>query len=154
MIRFRSRWLALFGGAVLIALSLSSAWGAKPDAGTNRGHQVSAFVHGPVGNAGETTNDETQAEDATDSEADSSDSSAHGACVSKVARSDAVGGDNENHGGAVSEAARVTCWEGTTTDGPATGLPADDDGEGKAGAGPPGNRHGHGHGHGGDSSDS
>ncbi len=34
---------------------------------------------------------------------------AHGACVSAVARGDAVGGKNNNHGGAVSEAARTTC---------------------------------------------
>jgi hypothetical protein len=34
---------------------------------------------------------------------------AHGACVSEVAQSDAVGGKNDNHGGAVSEAARFTC---------------------------------------------
>jgi hypothetical protein len=34
----------------------------------------------------------------------------HGACVSAVARSDAVGGWQNNHGGAVSEAARYTCW--------------------------------------------
>ena len=34
----------------------------------------------------------------------------HGACVSAVAGSDAVGGPSNNHGWAVSLAARFTCW--------------------------------------------
>ena len=126
MSRFRTHWLALFGGATLIALSLSTAMGAKPDAGDNRGQLVSAFVHSLGGDVEETdteteetdtdTEDETETEDETDTdtedetEVEDSESSSHGECVKAVAQNkEAVGGDNENHGGAVSQAARFDC---------------------------------------------
>ena len=121
MTKFRSPWLALLGGATLIALSMSVAFAGKPD-GTNRGLQVSAYVHSLVGADEETdteTTDETETTDTettdtTEVDTEDSTSSDHGQCVAKVAQDEeAVGGDNENHGGAVSEAARVTCWEGT-----------------------------------------
>jgi hypothetical protein len=127
MTKFRSPWLALFGGVTLIALSMSVAFAGKPD-GTNRGLQVSAYVHSLVG-ADEETDTDTETTDETDTETETTDtettddtevdtedstSSDHGQCVAKVAQDEeAVGGDNENHGGAVSEAARVTCWDGT-----------------------------------------
>ena len=130
MSRFRTHWLALFGGATLIALSLSTAMGAKPDAGENRGQQVSAFVHSLGGDVEETDTDteetdtdtDTDAEDETETEDDTetdtedetevedSESSSHGECVKAVAQDkEAMGGDNENHGGAVSQAARFDC---------------------------------------------
>jgi hypothetical protein len=122
----RTRWLALLGGVALIALSLSTALAGKPDAGGNRGDQVSAFVHSLLGGAEASTDesqtpdasesadaseaaDPSQSEDATQSQ-DASAPSDHGACVAAVAQSTDVGGANQNHGGAVSEAARVTCW--------------------------------------------
>lgn len=123
MSKFRSHWLALLGGVALIALSMSTAFAGKPD-GTNRGLQVSAFVHSLVGadeetdtdteTADETETTDTETTDETEVETEDSTSSDHGQCVAEVAADEeAVGGDNENHGGAVSEAARVTCWEGT-----------------------------------------
>ena len=126
MSKFRAPWLALLGGATLIAMSMSVAFAGKPD-GTNRGLQVSAYVHSLVGADEETetetdteTADETETEtdtettDETEVETEDSESSDHGQCVAAVATDEeAVGGDNENHGGAVSEAARVTCWDGT-----------------------------------------
>jgi hypothetical protein len=116
----RTRWLALLGGVALIALSLSTALAGKPDAGGNRGDQVSAFVHSLLGGAEASTDesqtpdasespDASQSEEATQSQ-DAGAPSDHGACVAAVAQSTDVGGANQNHGGAVSEAARVTCW--------------------------------------------
>ena len=121
MSRFRTHWLALFGGVTLLALSLSTAFGAKPE-GDNFGSQVSAFVHSLQGEDEGTdeeteTEDETEAEDETETEEDTEEvedeesaSSDHGQCVAAVAQDkEAVGPPNDNHGGAVSEAARVTC---------------------------------------------
>jgi hypothetical protein len=121
MSKIRSPWLALFGGVTLIALSMSTAFAGKPD-GTNRGLQVSAYVHSLVGadeetdteTADETETTDTETTDDTEVETEDSTSSDHGQCVAEVAADEeAVGGDNENHGGAVSEFARFTCWEGT-----------------------------------------
>jgi hypothetical protein len=96
MSKIRSPWLALFGGVMLIVLSLSTALAGKPS-GTNHGQQVSSQARSQAGTA------------KSDQNSNDSSSSNHGACVSKVAQSDAVGGKNDNHGGAVSEAARNTC---------------------------------------------
>jgi len=121
MTKFRSPWLALLGGATLIALSMSVAFAGKPD-GTNRGLQVSAYVHSLVGADEETdteTTDETETTDTettdeTEVDTEDSTSSDHGQCVAAVAQDpEASGPPNDNHGGAVSEAARVTCWDGT-----------------------------------------
>ena len=92
MSRIRSPWLALFGGVILIVLSLSTALGGKPN-GTNHGQQVSSQVR----------------QNGTNHENSNNSSTNHGSCVAAVAKSDAVGGKNNNHGGAVSEAARNTC---------------------------------------------
>jgi len=121
MTKVRAPWLALLGGVTLIALSMSVAFAGKPD-GTNRGLQVSAYVHSLAGadeetdteTADENETTDTETTDDTEVETEDSTSSDHGQCVAEVATDEeAVGGDNENHGGAVSEAARVTCWEGT-----------------------------------------
>lgn len=129
MQRFRSTWLALVGGAFLVALSVSAAFGADP--GSNRGQTIASFVHELVFGGDEATDEEVvegdqEGELDVDAEpeeelagADGADvrlqrveGSAHGECVSDIAQDEtAVGGPNENHGGAVSEAARDTCWE-------------------------------------------
>jgi hypothetical protein len=150
MTKFRSPWLALLGGVTLIALSMSTAFAGKPD-GTNRGLQVSAYVHSLVGADEETdtdteTTDETETDtdtettDETDVEVEDSASSDHGQCVREVATDkEAVSGDNDNHGGAVSEAARFTCW--------GEEVPAADS-EGSAAADTEASTKGHGHGKG------
>ena len=128
MSRFRSPWLALFGGVTLIALSLSTAFAGKPD-GTNTGPQVSAFVRDSVGDVQQTTDntaDDTATVNDTQTQTDQSAPSDHGTCVAAVAQGEDVGGDNENHGGAVSEAARVTCAQDATTDAPKTDAPSED----------------------------
>jgi hypothetical protein len=167
MSRLRKRWLALFGGVTLIALSMSTAFAGKPD-GTPRGLEVSAFVHSLVGDVEETEDteeqveEETETEDETEVETEESSPSDHGKCVAAVAQDpEAVGPPNDNHGGAVNEAARVTCWDDEASD-ESTGEEApQDDGdaevesedseEGDASGGDHGK--GHGRGHGGDSSE-
>ena len=138
MSNFRSRWLALFGGITLIALSMSSALGAKP--ADNRGMQVSAFVHSLQADAEEPVEEEPVEEAPADEEPVQEEDSApsdHGQCVALVAQNkEAVGPPNDNHGGAVSEAARVTCWpdaapaeqttEDTASDEDASEVEADD----------------------------
>ena len=138
MHRFREHWLALFGGILLLTLSVSSVFGAPPtDAEGNRGQSISTFVHtlvfGDQGANDPTEGDEEQAgeespedelnpdEDEVEgdeaSEADPEAAASHGACVSAIAKDkEAVGGPNDNHGGAVSEAARVTCWDDEAED--------------------------------------
>lgn len=162
--RFRSRWLALFGAAALISLSMSAALGAKPT-GDNRGQQVSTFVHSLQGETEEEPVEEEPVEEQPVEEepVEEEDSSAsdHGACVAAVAQDkEAVGPPNDNHGGAVSEAARVTCWEDATTAETNTEEPTEDEGDSEvesedADASDGGSEHGngHGHGHGGDSSE-
>jgi hypothetical protein len=129
MQRFRSTWIALIGGALLITLSVSAAFGAAP-ANTReatRGQTIAAFVHELVFGADEAPEDEAELEeedlDEEDADAlqdpehelddeETAEADAHGECVSEVAQdAEAVGGVNENHGGAVSEAARITCWD-------------------------------------------
>ena len=49
MQRFRNTWVALVGGALLLALSVSAAFGADPaNSDGNRGQSVAAFVHDMV----------------------------------------------------------------------------------------------------------
>jgi hypothetical protein len=66
MHHFRERWLAVFGGILLLTLSVSTVFGARPE-GTEatRGQSVSAFVHSLV--FGGTTDEEDDA-DADESE--------------------------------------------------------------------------------------
>ena len=131
MHRLRERWVALLGGALLVTLSVSTAFGADPADETDgpRGQTIAGFVHSLIFTEDEPTDDETvveeeQLEDEVIEgepggeliEGDVASGAEHGACVSEVAQSDEVGGTNENHGGAVSEAARVTCWETEETD--------------------------------------
>ncbi len=131
---FRRNVLVLFGAALLVALSVSGALGAKPTGSdaSPRGQTIAAFVHALIAGDQDVTVDESPTdeapadeetssdeetsneEDSTPTDEDTSDSSsdanAHGKCVSEIAQNpDEVGGDNENHGGAVSLAARETC---------------------------------------------
>ena len=68
MRRFRTQWLALFGALVILSLSLSSAFGARPtDAGGEAltfGQQVSEFVHSLQ--SADPDGDEDQDEDPAD----------------------------------------------------------------------------------------
>lgn len=146
---FRKNVLVLFGAALLVALSVSSALGAKPtdsDSGP-RGQTISAFVHALIAGDQEVTvdesSDEAPADEETSSDEDTSneedstpadentsdsstDANAHGKCVSEIAQnSDEIGGDNENHGGAVSLAARETCRDEAADE--AADTAADDD---------------------------
>jgi len=139
MHRLRERWVALLGGALLVTLSVSVAFGADPTDGTDGppGQTIAGFVHSLIFNQdepdvddpapGEELEDATEGEvvlteegldDGADAQVDADVTGAeHGACVSEVAQDpEAVGGDNENHGGAVSLAARETCWEAELTD--------------------------------------
>jgi hypothetical protein len=158
MSKFRTRWLALFGGVTLIALSMSSALGAKPT--DNRGMQVSAFVHSLQADAEEPVEEEPVEEAPVVEEPVQEEDSApsdHGQCVAAVAQDkEAVGPPNDNHGGAVSEAARVSCWPDTNTEEPTTEdaasdedgseVEADDAQADDADASDAGTTHGNGHG--------
>jgi hypothetical protein len=158
MSNFRSRWLALFGGVTLIALSMSSALGAKPT--DNRGMQVSTFVHSLQGDAEEPVEEEPVEEAPVDEEPVQEEDAApsdHGKCVAAVAQDpEAVGPPNDNHGGAVSEAARVICrldvtteeptTEDATSDEDASEVEADDAQADDADASDAGTTHGNGHG--------
>ncbi|MEO6579101.1 MAG: hypothetical protein ABIO99_09430 [Candidatus Limnocylindria bacterium] len=48
MQRFRNSWLALVGGAILVTLSVSAAFGSAPSASADgtRGQTIAGFVHG------------------------------------------------------------------------------------------------------------
>jgi hypothetical protein len=134
MQKLRSTWLALMGGAFLLALSVSAAFGAPPT-GTDgpRGQTVAAFVHELVFGADEDTDaDElvNETEDEADEEGSEDDEElaeelvvedelvedgevfdSHGECVSDEA-SDKTDEDPEvdgNHGEVVSFAAQETC---------------------------------------------
>ena len=69
---FRRSWLALFGGILLLALSVSAAFGAKPS-GTegNRGQTVATFVHDVVfGDQADADDDESAEDSDSDEDAD------------------------------------------------------------------------------------
>jgi len=154
MSHFRTRWLALVGAMLLVALSASSAFGAHPSHAENRGNAVSSFVHELLfgtdeepeqeeegdeeGEEGEEENLEEE-EQSEEGEEDSEFAN-HGQCVREVAMSLEVGGLNENHGGAVSEAARFTCWEpaedGEGEEGETESLESDDPDDSDDSAGP------------------
>ena len=143
MPRFRSTWLALMGGVLLVTLSISAAFGAAPAGARDatRGQSIASFVHELVFGANEEPEDEPQLDgeleeteeteeteelEETEEGEEAEAASAHGECVSAVAQDrEAIGGTNETHGGAVSEAARVTCWE--TENGEETTDPEEDE---------------------------
>lgn len=130
MHRLRITWLALIAGVLLVGLSVSSVFAARPsgaEEGT-RGQTIAAFVHELVfGSTDEEESpDETEAQTEEedelpgeaqveeDLEGDDLEASAHGQCVADEAsdKSDEeYDGDYPNHGAYVREAAQVTCWE-------------------------------------------
>ncbi len=67
MRRFRTQWLALFGALVILSLSLSSAFGARPTSADGDtltfGQQVSAFVHSLHSGEQDEEQDEDQEEE-------------------------------------------------------------------------------------------
>src|SRR5688572_24379708 len=70
MHRFRSIWLALMGGAIIVTLSLSVALGADPADETdgNRGQTISGFVHSLIFSQDDPADDETVDEDQDEDE--------------------------------------------------------------------------------------
>ncbi len=135
MQRMRTTWLALVGGALLLALSVSAAIGAPPtDTDGPRGQTISAFVHELIfGSEEETEGDEVVDEDddedeetdedvdeETDEDTASEDAERqvpeefanHGECVSEAAH-DQEGfeeSESKNRGEWVSTHARYICW--------------------------------------------
>lgn len=127
--RLRPHWVALAAAALLVALSVSSAFGADPadDAEKNHGQQVSDFVHSLLfGDPASDDEDAPADEDTTDEDTEVGDTedeeepadedtqdgewANHGECVADMATSDETGGPQDTHGWAVSDAARYTCW--------------------------------------------
>ena len=79
MQRFRSTWLALIGGALLITLSVSAAFGAAPS-GTRdatRGQSIAAAVHALIFGADEEVTDDplVEEDDETSEESEELDES-------------------------------------------------------------------------------
>ena len=117
MHHFRERWLAVFGGILLLSLSVSTVFGARPEgADATRGQSVSAFAHSLV--FGGTTDDESenQTEDETETDTDddvdttddtadeSQDEDASDDQSETETEEDTA--DASNHGACVSEVAR------------------------------------------------
>ncbi|HEX7066940.1 MAG TPA: hypothetical protein VF295_01970 [Candidatus Limnocylindria bacterium] len=75
MQRFRNVWVALAGGALLVTLSISAAFGADPvDSEGNRGQSVAAFVHELVFGDNDQADDEVTEDDDTDTDTDEDES--------------------------------------------------------------------------------
>jgi hypothetical protein len=69
MQRFRNVWVALAGGALLVTLSISAAFGADPvDSEGNRGQTIAAFVHELVFGANDQADDEVNEDEDTDTD--------------------------------------------------------------------------------------
>src|SRR6187455_3391022 len=76
MHKFRSTWLALIGGAFLVTLSISAAFGADPaDETSNRGQTIAGFVHDLVlgDNAPDDEVDQDEDTDEVDEDGDDAD---------------------------------------------------------------------------------
>jgi X-linked retinitis pigmentosa GTPase regulator len=75
MQRFRNVWVALAGGALLVTLSISAAFGADPaDSEGNRGQTIAAFVHELVFGDNDQADDEVNEDDDTDTDTDEDES--------------------------------------------------------------------------------
>lgn len=118
MRQFRSTWLALVGGALLIALSVSAAFGADPaDPEGNRGQTVAAFVHDLVfGSDTQTDEDHSDdTEESSDEQSEDTDESTDEEATDEEQSEDteestdaSAGGDSATgaeHGACVSEEA-------------------------------------------------
>jgi len=134
MHRLRRTWFALMAGALLVTLSVSTAFAAAPS-GTRdatRGQTIAALVHELIFGSDETQDDtdeelveeddelveeedevldEEEDEEQVD-EDENEDADSHGACVSAAAQDHDGSADSElkNHGKWVSQHARYTCW--------------------------------------------
>ena len=79
MRRFRTQWLALFGALVILSMSLSTAFGAKPTTTTspfqNFGQQVSAFVHALLADNDEDGDEDSDEDPDADQDEDSDEDS-------------------------------------------------------------------------------
>ena len=138
MHKFRSTWLALIGGAFLVTLSISAAFGADPADETdgNRGQTIAAFVHTLVFGEDEPIDDEVVEEDQDENteEADEADGAllegeSHGDCVSRAAHDKTTWVEDglSNHGEWVSLHARELCRELAPTDEAADEAATDDE---------------------------
>jgi hypothetical protein len=117
--RLRTRWTAIVA-ALLLLLAVAGVAGAthlaRPSTVGASHVQAAPGAEGQDEDANAAEDQDTDANEtedtATDTNADSPDEAGaqgeHGAAVSAVAHSDAVGGKNDNHGGAVSAVARGT----------------------------------------------
>src|SRR3990170_4104063 len=104
MERIRIRWAALVAALLLIVSMAGVAVAthlAQPSA-VGAPHVQAAPA---AEDEDSDTNEDTDQVTGTDADSDGSQGE-HGAAVSAVAQSDAVGGPNDNHGGAVSAVAR------------------------------------------------
>ena len=157
MKRLRSTWLALMGGALLVTLSFSAAFGAPPTESEDgpRGQSVSAFVHSLVFGQDDPEQEEEELEEEQDLEEEQNleevelelengeEADAHGACVSEVAHdkegvNDPEDAEYRNHGERVTEAARFLCWQTAEEEEPEALLEQEessDDGDDEADAG-------------------
>jgi hypothetical protein len=140
MHRMRRTWLALMAGALLVTLSVSTAFAAAPS-GTReatRGQTIAAMVHELIFGSDETQDDtdeeqveedeelveeedevldedelvdEEEDEEQVDEE-ENEEADSHGACVSAAAQDHDGSAESElkNHGKWVSQHARYTCW--------------------------------------------
>lgn len=153
MQRLRSVWLAIVGGSLILAFSVSATIGAPPtDTDEPRGQSISAFVHELIfGSEEETDGDEVVDEDEvadedeesdedleeeSDEEATSEDAERevpeefanHGECVSEAAQEqeDFEESDSQNRGEWVSTHARYTCWGLEPPDAEAEAADADE----------------------------
>jgi len=127
MHRLRRTWLALMAGALLVTLSVSTAFAAAPS-GTRdatRGQTIAAMVHELIFGSDETQDDtdeelveeedevldEEEDEEQVDEE-ENEEADSHGACVSAAAQDHEGSAESElrNHGKWVSQHARYTCW--------------------------------------------
>ena len=114
MERIRIRWAA-FVAALLLIVSMAGVAGAtylaQPSAVGAPHVQAAPVAEDADQDTDEDTDEDSDTNEDTDqvtgTDADSDGSQGeHGAAVSAVAQSDAVGGPNDNHGGAVSAVAR------------------------------------------------
>lgn len=113
MERLRTRWTAIVA-ALLLLLAVAGVAGAthlaQPSTVGAPHVQSAPGAHDQDEDADETDDQDTDGNETEDTDAGSPDEDGaqgeHGAAVSAVAQSDAIGGPNDNHGGAVSEVAR------------------------------------------------
>ena len=78
MERFRNTWLAIVGGAILVTLSVSAAFGAAPSGASDstRGQTIAGFVHGLIFDAGQDADEEAVESEACDADDEDSEADA------------------------------------------------------------------------------